>query len=186
MVGVPVVSHGLPSLALIRELVARGHRVTYANDPSVADRIQSAGAELVPCTTTDVDASSGPPARALALIPRAMQPHAGRVGTDTGAFGGPCFGTRADTDGWTRPAAADNVLLISLGSAHTRRPAFHRRCIAAFGDLPGWHVVLQTGKHTGPEELGAIPPNNAPLNSVHSANNQPSPHSTRRRAFHAP
>lgn len=34
MVGVPVVSHVLPSLALIRELVARGHRVTYADDPS--------------------------------------------------------------------------------------------------------------------------------------------------------
>lgn len=39
MVGVPIVSHVLPpSLALIRELVARGHRVTYANDPFVADQ----------------------------------------------------------------------------------------------------------------------------------------------------
>lgn len=34
MVGVPIVSHVLPSLALIRELVARGRRVTYANAPS--------------------------------------------------------------------------------------------------------------------------------------------------------
>lgn len=42
MVGVPM-SAILPSLALIRELVARGHRVTHAHDPFVADRIESAG-----------------------------------------------------------------------------------------------------------------------------------------------
>lgn len=69
-------------------------------------------------TTTDVDVFSGPPARALALVPRAMQPHADRVDTDTVTFVGPCFDTRADTDGWTRPAGADHVLLISLGSAY--------------------------------------------------------------------
>ncbi|MGW5733042.1 MULTISPECIES: macrolide family glycosyltransferase [Streptomyces] len=267
MVGVPIVSHVLPSLALIRELVARGHRVTYANDAFVADRIESTGAQWVPCTstlpvadndwpadpiaaaslflddavqalpqlraaydddppdlylydigayaaralaeaqgrplvqlsptfvgwdgyqeevgahlrrlpgadtyrdrfarwladcgatTTDVDTFSGPPARALALIPKAMQPHADRVDTDTVTFVGPCFDTPADTDGWTRPATADHVLLVSLGSAYTRRPAFYRQCIAAFGDLPGWHVVLQIGKYTDPEELGTIPPN---------------------------
>ncbi|MGC4941686.1 macrolide family glycosyltransferase [Kribbella sp. DT2] len=266
MVGVPIVSHVLPSLAVIRELVARGHRVTYANDPFVADRIESAGAELVPCTstlpvatnewpddpiaaaslflddavqalpqlhaaydddpadlylydigayaaralaetqgrpllqlsptfvswdgyqeevavhlrklpgadayrdrfarwlvecgatTTDVDAFSGPPGRSLALIPKAMQPNADRVDTDTVTFVGPCFDTRAETDGWTRPATADKVLLISLGSAYTRQPAFYRQCIEAFGDLPGWHVVLQIGKHTAPEELGTVPP----------------------------
>lgn len=267
MGGVPIVSHVLPSLALIRELVARGHRVTYANDPFVPDQIESADAELVPCTstlpvadndwpadpiaaaslflddavqalpqlraaydhdpadlylydigayaaralgeaqgrplvqlsptfvgwdgyqeevaahlrklpgadayrdrfarwladcdatTTNVDAFSGPPARALALIPRAMQPPADRVDTDTVTFVGPCLDTRADTDGWTRPAAADNVLLISLGSAYTRQPAFYRQCIAAFGDLPGRHVALQIGKYTVPEELGTLPSN---------------------------
>lgn len=267
MVGIPIVSHVLPSLALIRELVARGHRVTYAVDPCMADRIGSAGAELVACTstlpvadndwpadpiaaaslflddaiqalpqlraaydddpadlylydigayaaralveaqgrplmqlsptfvgwdgyqeevaahlrklpgadayqdrfarwlatcgatTTDVDAFSGPPARALALIPRAMQPHADRVDAGTVTFVGPCFETRADTDGWRRPATADHVLLVSLGSAYTRRPAFYRQCIAAFGDLPGWHVVLQIGRYTDPEELGTVPLN---------------------------
>ncbi|MFF2330040.1 MULTISPECIES: macrolide family glycosyltransferase [unclassified Streptomyces] len=267
MAGVPVVSHVLPSLAVIRELVARGHRVTYANDPFVADRITSVGAELVPCTSTlpfadnnwpddpiaaaslflddavqalpqlraaydddpadlylydigayaaralaesqgrplvqlsptfvgwdgyeedvaahlkklpgadtyragfaqwlagsgattlDVDAFSGSPARALALIPRAMQPHADRVDTDAVTFVGPCFDTRADTDGWTRPVAADHVLVISLGSAYTHRPEFYRQCLAAFGDLPGWHVVLQIGKYTDPGGLGDIPAN---------------------------
>ncbi|WP_406151068.1 macrolide family glycosyltransferase [Streptomyces sp. NBC_01012] len=265
MVGVPIVSHVLPSLAVIRELVARGHRVTYANDPFVADRIESSGAELLPvssslpvvdndwpsdpiaaaslflddavrtlpllraaydddpadlylydigayaaralaeaqgrpllqlsptfvgwdgyeqevaaqlrklpgadayqerfarwlaecgATTTDVDAFSGPPARALALIPRAMQPNADRVDTGTVTFVGPCYDTRAVTGDWTRPAGADRVLLISLGSAYTHRPDFYRRCIAAFGDLPGWHVVLQIGRYTDPGELGDVP-----------------------------
>ncbi|WP_199844312.1 macrolide family glycosyltransferase [Streptomyces sp. RTd22] len=267
MVGVPTISHVLPSLPLIRELVARGHRVTYANDPLVADRIESTGAELVPvtstlpvaandwpadpiaaaglfldnavqalpqlraaydddpadlylydigasaaralaeaqgrplvqlsptfvawegfqeevavhlqklpgadayrdrfarwladcgATTTDPDTFSGLPARALALIPRAMQPHADRVDTDTVTIVGPCFDAQEDTDVWTRPAGADKVLLISLGSSYTRQLEFYRQCVAAFGDLPGWHVILQIGKHIDPEELGTIPSN---------------------------
>ncbi|WP_260615138.1 macrolide family glycosyltransferase [Microbispora sp. KK1-11] len=267
MVGVPAVSHVLPGLAIIRELVARGHRVTYANDPAVADLIAATGAELVPCTsrlpvadndwpddpiaamdlflddaiqalpqlraaydhdpadlylydigayaaralaesqdrplmqlsptfvawdgydqdvaahlrrlpgadayrakfaqwltgcgasTTDVDAFSGRPPRALALIARAMQPHADRVDTDTVTFVGPCVDATADAGGWIRPAGAENVLLISLGSAYTRQPEFYRQCLAAYGNLPGWHVVLQIGKYTDPRDLGDIPPN---------------------------
>lgn len=265
MVGIPAVSHVLPSLEVIRELVARGHRVTYANDPAVAELITATGAELVPCTsrlpvadnkwpddpiaamglflddavqalpqlraaydddpadlylydigayaaralaesqgrpalqlsptfvawegygedvaahlwqlpgadayrakfarwladcgatTTEVDAFSGPPGRALALISRAMQPHADRVDTDTVTFVGPCFDPSTGVGSWTRPADAEKVLLISLGSAYTRQPEFYRRCLAAFGDLPGWHVVLQVGKYTDPAELGAVP-----------------------------
>ncbi|MFI9534862.1 macrolide family glycosyltransferase [Nocardia fusca] len=265
MVGIPIISHVLPSLAIIGELVARGHRVTYANDPVVADPITATGAEFVPCTsglpvaddnwpddpiaamnlflddavaalpqlsaayrddpadlymydigayaaralaeaqgrpvlqlsptfvgwdgyeqevaahlrqlpgadayrarfarwladcgavTTDVDAFSGLPDRALALIPRAMQPQADRVNTDTVTFVGPCFDPDGPDGGWVRPATADKVLLISLGSAYTHRPEFYRRCLRAFGDLPGWHIVLQIGKHTDPGELGDIP-----------------------------
>ncbi|MFD6277157.1 macrolide family glycosyltransferase [Streptomyces sp. NPDC060209] len=267
MIGIPIVSHVLPSLAIIRELVARGHRVIYADDPAVTDLITATGAELIPCTsvlpvadndwpddpiaamelflddavqalpqlhsaydhdpadlylydigayaaralaesqdrplmqlsptfvawdgydqdvaahlrklpgadayrakfaqwladcgasTTDVDTFSGPPAQALALITRAMQPHAEQVDSDTVTFVGPCFDTTADTDSWTRPADAENVLLISLGSAFTRQPEFYRQCLAAYGNLPGWHVVLQIGKYTDPQELGTIPPN---------------------------
>ncbi|MFD4439615.1 macrolide family glycosyltransferase [Nocardia sp. NPDC058519] len=266
MVGIPIVSHVLPSLEVIRELVARGHRVTYANDPAVADLITGAGAELVECTstlpvadnnwpddpvavmnlffdnallalpqlravydhdpadlylydigayagralaeaqgremmqlsptfvawkgyepdvaahlrhlpgadayqarfaqwlaecgasTTDVDDFSGSPADALALIPRAMQPHADQVDSDTVTFVGPCFDTRQSA-GWARPADAEQVLLISLGSAYTRQPEFYRQCLKAFGNLPGWHVVLQIGKHTDPNELGDIAAN---------------------------
>jgi UDP:flavonoid glycosyltransferase YjiC (YdhE family) len=52
MVGIPAVSHVLPSLEVIRELVARGHRVTYANDPAAADLITATGAEFVPYGST--------------------------------------------------------------------------------------------------------------------------------------
>ncbi|MFG3280565.1 macrolide family glycosyltransferase [Streptomyces sp. NPDC048111] len=267
MVGVPAVSHILPSIEIMRELVARGHRVTYANDPAVAGLITPTGAQLVPCTsvlpvadnnwpddpiaamelflddavqalpqlravyeddpadlylydigayaaralaesqrrpllqlsptfvgwegygedvaaylkqlpgatayrakfaawlagcgatTTDVDAFSGRPARSLATILRSMQPYADRVDADAVTFVGPCFDPAADAGEWTRPADADKVLLISFGSAYTRQPGFYRQCLAAFGDLPGWHVVLQIGTYTKAEELGAIPSN---------------------------
>ncbi len=109
-------------------------------------------------STTDVDAFSGRPSRTLALITRAMQPHADRVDTDTVTFVGPCFDAAAGADGWIRPAHAENGLLISLGSAYTRRPEFYRQCLAAYGRLPGRHVVLQIGKYTVPRDLGDIPP----------------------------
>ncbi|MEU4311667.1 macrolide family glycosyltransferase [Nocardia sp. NPDC024068] len=267
MIGVSAVSHILPGLEIIRELTVRGHRVTYANDPSVADLITPTGAEVVPCrstlptddniwpddpiaamslfldnavqalpqlraaydqdpadlylydigayaaralaesqqrpllqlsptyvawsdydndmaaqlwqlpgadvyrnrfshwlaesgaTTTDVDEFSGRPARALALIARAMQPHAEQVDNQAVTFVGPCLRTGAERGTWTRPSDAGKVLLISLGSSYTRQPEFYRQCLAAYGDLPGWHVVLQIGKHTDPQELGRIPAN---------------------------
>jgi MGT family glycosyltransferase len=90
-------------------------------------------------TTTDVDAFSGRPPRALALIPRAMQPYADRVDIDAVTFVGPCFGQRADQGGWTKPAGAGKVLLISLGSAYTRQPEFYRQCLAAYSNMPGRH-----------------------------------------------
>ncbi|EXU63857.1 glycosyl transferase [Streptomyces sp. PRh5] len=267
MVGIPAISHTLPSLEIIRELVARGHRVTYANDPYMADVIKPTGAEFVPfestlpvadndwpedpiaamtlflddavhvlpqlravydrdpadvylydigayparvlaetqgrplvqlsptivgwegyydeigaqimslpgadayqekfgawlvesgATTTDPNAFSGQPPRCVALIPRAMQPNADRVNTEVVTFVGPCLGDRADQGGWERPAGAEKVLLVSLGSAYTRQAAFYRECVAAFGDLPGWHVVLQVGTYVDPGELGEIPAN---------------------------
>ncbi|MFM9610524.1 macrolide family glycosyltransferase [Streptomyces sp. V2] len=265
MVGIPAVSHVLPSLDVIRELVARGHRVTYANDPAVAHLIEPTGAELVPYTSvlpvadndwpedaigamsvflddavqalpqlravydadpadlylydigayparvlaesqgrplmllsptfvawegyeTEVAAHiwalpgadayrarfdawlkesgastlameefAGRPAHTVATITRAMQPQADRVDTSTVTFVGPCFDPAEGH--WARPADAENVLLVSLGSAFTRQPEFYRQCIAAFGDLPGWHVVLQIGKYTDPADLGTIPAN---------------------------
>ncbi|MBM7171718.1 glycosyl transferase [Streptomyces sp. G44] len=272
MIGVPMVSHVLPGLEIIRELAARGHRVTYANDPAAAGLIEPTGAALVPydstlphrdnlwpddpieasalflddatavlprlreaydddpadlylydigayvgralaeaqgrpvvqlsptyvawgsyqedigaalarlpgaaalearftewlagCGATTLDAGrfSGVPPRALATIPRAMQPYADTVDPRVD-FVGPCFGDRARQGSWARPGGAEKVLLVSLGSAYTRQPEFYRTCVAAFGDLPGWHVVLQIGKHVDPAELGGELPANIEVRS---------------------
>ncbi|MFD0145543.1 MULTISPECIES: macrolide-inactivating glycosyltransferase [unclassified Streptomyces] len=99
------------------------------------------------------------PRRAIALIPRALQPHADRVDESVFTFVGACQGDRADQGEWRRPAGAEKVLLVSLGSAFTKQPDFYRACVAAFGDLPGWHVVLQIGAFVDPAELGELPAN---------------------------
>jgi len=266
MVASPAISHVLPSLELIRELVARGHRVTYATHESMAEQVVPTGAELVPVptvlpvedrqwpedpvagmgvflddaigvlphlhafydsdpadlylydiggyaaralaeqqgrpfvqlsptyvawrgydqdvgaqvrqlpgydgyldrfarwlsgsgsTTLDPETFAGAPARALALIPRAMQPHADRVDPDVVSFVGPCFALDEDAS-WTRPPGAEHVLLVSLGSAYAAEPEFFRRCIEAYAELPGWHLVIAIGARVDPAALGELPSN---------------------------
>ncbi|WP_218825535.1 macrolide family glycosyltransferase [Streptosporangium subroseum] len=268
MVSIPAHGHVNPSLDIVRALVARGHRVTYANALSFADVIERTGAELKPyestlpttdetwtedpieqltlflddaiamlpqlralyaddrpdlflydiagaparllgeqweipaiqlsptfvawdgyekemaqvieamraeprganyyrrfatwladngSSVTDSAAFQGRPERCLALIPRALQPNADRVDPAVYSFVGPILGDRSEQDSWTRPATADKVLLVSLGSAFTRHPEFYRSCVTAFGTLPGWHTVLQIGRHVDPAELGVLP-----------------------------
>ncbi|MGC4892808.1 macrolide family glycosyltransferase [Micromonospora sp. DT31] len=268
MVSIPFHGHVNPSLEIIRTLVRRGHRVTYANDPTFAEVVEGTGAELKPYDTTlprdggagtddpieqltlflddaiamlpqlraayaddrpdlflydiagaparllgeqwavpaiqlsstfvawdgyeqetapvveamradprgaeyyrrfeewltaqgssvtDSIAFQGRPARGLVLPPQALQPHADRVDRSVYSFVGPVLGDRSDQGSWARPDGVEKVLLVSLGSAFTRQPEFYRRCVAAFGDLPGWHTVLQIGGHVDPAELGAVP-----------------------------
>ncbi|WUI36126.1 macrolide-inactivating glycosyltransferase [Streptomyces zaomyceticus] len=99
------------------------------------------------------------PRRALVLIPKALQPQADRVDESVYTFVGACQGERAQQGGWERPADAENVVLVSLGSSFTKLPGFYRDCVEAFAGLPGWHVVLQIGKFVDPAELGALPSN---------------------------
>ncbi|MFI1678329.1 macrolide-inactivating glycosyltransferase [Streptomyces sp. NPDC020607] len=107
----------------------------------------------------DPDPFVGRPPRSLVLIPKALQPHADRVDESVHTFVGACQGDRAAQGEWERPDGAEKVLLVSLGSAFTKQPGFYRACVEAFGDLPGWHVVLQVGRHVDPAELGALPGN---------------------------
>jgi macrolide glycosyltransferase len=265
MFSIPAPGHIFPSLEVIRELVARGHRVTYAIPESFADTVAGTGAEpktyssllsveqewgeeyldqvepflednirmlpqlaeayagdepdlvlfdiapfcarilarrwqvpavqLSPCMVgwkgleevvaqqekdlrdsergrayldrfqgwLDANCFTGftplrfmaSPGRTLALIPRAMQPNAGLVDTDVATFVGACQGTRAHQEEWVRPAAATGkrLLLVSLGSSYTDEPEFYRACVRAFGDLPDWYVVLQTGSRVSAGQL---------------------------------
>ncbi|MGW7072045.1 macrolide-inactivating glycosyltransferase [Streptomyces sp. NPDC054855] len=107
----------------------------------------------------DPDSFVGRPPRSLVLIPKALQPNADRVDETIHTFVGACQGDRSAQGDWRRPDGAERVLLVSLGSSFTKQPAFYRACIEAFGDLPGWHVVLQVGKHVEAGELGKIPAN---------------------------
>ncbi|AXG80985.1 macrolide family glycosyltransferase [Streptomyces paludis] len=97
--------------------------------------------------------------RTLALIPRALQHRADLVDESAVTFVGSCRPAPADQEEWHRPAGAEKVLLVSLGSAFTKQPAFYRACVEAFGGLPGWHVVLQIGKNVEESELGPVPAN---------------------------
>ncbi|GAA1524617.1 macrolide-inactivating glycosyltransferase [Streptomyces albidochromogenes] len=107
----------------------------------------------------DPDAFTGRPPRSIVLIPKVLQPHADRVDESVHSFVGACQGDRAGQGGWQRPAGADKVLLVSLGSTFTKVPDFYRECVKAFGDLPGWHVVLQIGRFVEASELGEVPAN---------------------------
>ncbi|MEW2634876.1 macrolide-inactivating glycosyltransferase [Streptomyces sp. NPDC048389] len=109
--------------------------------------------------TTHPDRFVGRPRRSIVLIPRALQPHADRVDESVHSFVGACQGDRASQGQWQRPADAERVLLVSLGSTYTRQPGFYRECVKAFGDLPGWHVVLQIGRYVAESELGPLPGN---------------------------
>ncbi|MDQ8703693.1 macrolide-inactivating glycosyltransferase [Streptomyces sp. LHD-70] len=105
------------------------------------------------------DAFVGRPPRSLVLIPKALQPNADRVDESVYTFVGACQGDRSAQGDWQRPAEAEKGVLVSLGSSFTKQPAFYRECIGAFGDLPGWHLVLQIGQHVDESELGEIPAN---------------------------
>ncbi|MFD9072608.1 macrolide-inactivating glycosyltransferase [Streptomyces lasiicapitis] len=105
------------------------------------------------------DSFVGRPPRSLVLIPKVFQPNADRVDESVHTFVGACQGDRAAQGEWRRPEGADKVVLVSLGSAFTKQPDFYRECVKAFGDLPGWHLVLQVGKHVDAAELGDVPPN---------------------------
>ncbi|TQJ56456.1 MGT family glycosyltransferase [Streptomyces sp. SLBN-115] len=109
--------------------------------------------------TEHPDPFVGHPARSLVLIPKALQPHADRVDESVYTFVGACQGDRAAEGEWTRPERADKVVLVSLGSTFTDQPDFYRECVRAFGEMPGWHLVLQIGRHVDPAALGTVPDN---------------------------
>jgi MGT family glycosyltransferase len=93
----------------------------------------------------------------LALIPRAMQPHADRVRSNV-RFVGPCLDPERLADqSWTPPPERGRrVLLVSLGTVYNDRTDLFRACLDAFADSD-WHLVMALGKRIDPADLGPIP-----------------------------
>ncbi len=56
---IPAAGHINPTLAIVSELVRRGHRVSYATSEEFASRVTAAGAEYVPCPSTFPSAERG-------------------------------------------------------------------------------------------------------------------------------
>ena len=160
---------GVPAISLSPNLVAwDGYEEEVAEpmwaEPRRTERGQAYYARFRAWLTENgisrhPDPFAGRPDRSLVLIPKALQPHADRVDERVYAFVGACQGDRADQGDWQRPAGAEKVVLVSLGSTFTKQPAFYRECVRAFGDLPGWHLVLQIGSQVTPAELGDVPAN---------------------------
>jgi macrolide glycosyltransferase len=160
---------GVPAVSLSPNLVAwEGYEKEVAEpmwaEPLKTERGQAyyarfAGWLAENGITQHPDPFAGRPARSLVLIPKALQPNADRVDERVHSFVGACQGDRADQGTWERPRSAEKVVLVSLGSAFTKRPAFYAECVRAFGHLPGWHLVLQIGRHVDPAELGELPAN---------------------------
>ncbi|WP_420803431.1 macrolide-inactivating glycosyltransferase [Streptomyces naphthomycinicus] len=158
---------GVPAVSLSPNLVAwEGYEEEVAEpmwaEPKKTERGQAYYARFTAWLaengiTQHPDPFAGRPPRSLVLIPKALQPHADRVDERVHTFVGACQGDRTDQGGWQRPAGAEKVVLVSLGSAFTKQPGFYRECVRAFGDLPGWHVVLQVGRHVTRAELGDVP-----------------------------
>ncbi|MGC0328863.1 MGT family glycosyltransferase [Streptomyces sp. SAI-170] len=160
---------GVPAISLSPNLVAwKGYEQEVAEpmweEPKKTERgrayyarfenwLKDNGIDLHP------DPFMGRPDRSLVLIPKALQPHADRVDETVYTFVGACQGDRSNEGDWQRPAGAEKVVLVSLGSSFTKQPAFYRECVKAFAGLPGWHVVLQIGRSVDPSELGEIPGN---------------------------
>lgn len=97
------------------------------------------------------------PARGIATIPRALQPHADRVDGRWAFVPMPDL-ARAAIGGWSPPqTAADRpLLLVAFGSAFTRHPELYRAVIEGFAD-GDWYIVLAVGEHIALSQLGPIP-----------------------------
>ncbi|GAA3447920.1 macrolide family glycosyltransferase [Planomonospora venezuelensis] len=95
--------------------------------------------------------------RSLVFLPRSFQRRPESLG-DEHAFVGPVIDERPHQGDWRPRDGAAPVLLISLGSLYTNRPAFFTECVEAFADGP-WQVVMAVGEGLDLRALPPIPPN---------------------------
>ena len=106
-------------------------------------------------TSLTFEQVTGEPRRCLVMIPRAMQPHAEKVG-DRYRFVGPCIDPRREDPGdWAAPAGDGPLALLAFGTAYTDRIDVYRNVIDAL-DGTGWRLVIATGR-VAPDRFGAVP-----------------------------
>ncbi len=94
----------------------------------------------------------------LIFVPREFQP-GGEKFDQRFVFVGPSIQPRQYTGDFPLEKLRDKtVLYISLGTVYNNHVEFYNQCFEAFGDTD-WQVVLSTGKHINPDQLGAVPEN---------------------------
>lgn len=96
-----------------------------------------------------------PPGLTLVFLPREFQ-IAAETFDDSFRFIGPSI-PRSRTEDWA-PRGNGRVLLVSMGTAFTRRPQVFRAAVQAFVDTD-WQVVMAVGEHVDHEALGPLPGN---------------------------
>lgn len=101
----------------------------------------------------------------LVFVPREFQ-IAAETFDDTYHFIGTTI-ARSRAEDWTPPGHGP-VVLVSMGTAFTRRPYVFRAAVEGFADTD-WQVIMAVGEHLVPEALGRLPRN------VHIAARVPQP-----------
>lgn len=92
----------------------------------------------------------------IVFMPRSFH-YEGETFDERFVFAGPCLRDRSGFQGtWTPRTPGRPVLLVSLGTAATGWPEFFPMAVEALVGSP-YEVVLATGDHTTPEELGDLP-----------------------------
>ncbi|MGA8112204.1 MAG: macrolide family glycosyltransferase [Actinocatenispora sp.] len=94
--------------------------------------------------------------RNLVVVFRDFQP-SGETFDGRYVFVGPCF-PGPEAGGWARPAGAERVALVSMGTETNDRPEVLRGCVDAFVGTD-WHAVLTLGRGGPVDEWSTVAPN---------------------------
>lgn len=90
---------------------------------------------------------------------REFQPNAGALDPARYKFIGPAVTARADAPAFPfEQLDGRPMILVSLGTAFNRQPAFYRACVDAFAGAP-WQIVMAVGADRSALMPGALPPN---------------------------
>lgn len=173
---IPAHGHTNPTLAVVRELTARGHAVRYYTTEAFRAKVEAAGAGFLQFLLAQPRINrqlkrlraAGYTAKSVFDI------IANDNETETVVYTSPDFQPCADTFSekyhfvgpLLRPAQSSfeklpgrSLIYISLGTVNNDALPFYRACLAAFGGDPRFQLVLSAGTQTDLAALGPIPEN---------------------------